>query len=378
MVIILTLAGCGEKKQQTGEEETVIPVEATGVEKGALNDITVVTGKLKALATSDVVPSGQGGKVAAVNVEVGSQVSAGQTLITLENTSRASLAAAVRQAEEGVAQAKSGLEVARINYEQAAANYERGKQLYDSGAISEAGQSGFETAYEIPYKQAKVNYEETAPAALASAQAAVVLARERCQEQDNNSVIKSPMSGVITAVNVNPGELASSAAQTPVVTVVNLSKVEVEATVTESLINKIERGQKVPVTVSAVSDKPFTGVIAKVALAADATSKAYPIKVQIDNARHTLKPGMFAEVQIKNALPETLLVPRDTVVKKGDADIVWVINKDRVKSCEVTVGVSDGKKIQILKGLKEGEQVVTSGQNMLKEDTKVKIKAQVK
>ncbi|AGL03797.1 efflux RND transporter periplasmic adaptor subunit [Desulfoscipio gibsoniae] len=375
---MLTLAGCGKESQQTGEKETVIPIEATRVEKGVLNDITVVTGKLKALATSDVVPSGQGGKVLAVNVEVGSQVSQGQTLITLENTSKASLAAAINQAEEGVAQAQSSLEVARINYEQAAANYERGKQLYESGAIPEAGQAGFETAYEIPYKQAKVNYEETAPAALAAARAAVALARERYQEQNNNSVIKSPISGVVTAVNVNPGELASSASQVPVVTVVNLSKVEVETTVTESLINKIKRGQEVPVTISAVSNKPFTGVIAKIALAADPTSKAYPIKVQINNSQQTLKPGMFAEVQIKNALPETLLIPRDAVVKKGDVDIVWVINKDRVKSCEVTVGASDGKKIQILKGLKEGEQVVTSGQNMLKDDTKVEIKSQVK
>ena len=374
--MLLVLAGCG-KKQQTGEEEIVIPIEAVAVEKGSIADVTVVTGKLKALTTSDVVPSGQGGKVAAINVEVGSQVSRGQTLITLENTSAASLAAAIRQAEEGVAQARSGLEVARINYEQAAANYERGKQLYESGVIAQGGAAGFETAYEIPYKQAKVNYEETAPAALATAQAAVALATENYQQQNNNSVITSPIDGGVTAINVNPGELASPSSQSPVVTVVNLSKVEVETTVTESLINKIQRGQEVPVTISAVSGEPFSGVIANIALAADPSTKAYPIKVQIDNAQHTLKPGMFAEVQIENTLPETLLLPRDAVVKAGDKDVVWVVDNDRVKSCEVAVGVSDGQKIQILEGLQGGEQVVVSGQNMLKDDTKVAIKSQV-
>lgn len=374
--MLLVLAGCG-KKQQTGEEEIVIPIEAVAVEKGSIADVTVVTGKLKALTTSDVVPSGQGGKVAAINVEVGSQVGRGQTLITLENTSAASLAAAIRQAEEGVAQARSALEVARINYEQAAANYERGKQLYESGVIAQGGATGFETAYEIPYKQAKVNYEETAPAALAAAQAAVALATENYQQQNNNSVITSPIDGVVTAINVNPGELASPSSQSPVVTVVNLSKVEVETTVTESLINKIQRGQEVPVTISAVSGEPFRGVIANIALAADPSTKAYPIKVQIDNAQHTLKPGMFAEVQIENTLPETLLLPRDAVVKAGDRDVVWVVDNDRVKSREVAVGVSDGQKIQILEGLQGGEQVVVSGQNMLKDDTKVAIKSQV-
>ncbi len=379
LLVILLASGCsGQNKQNTVQEKTTIPVQAAVVDGGTLSDTTVVTGKLEALTTSDVVPSGQGGKVLAANVEVGSQVSKGQTLITLENTSEASLTAAIKQAEKGVTQAQSNLELARINYEQAAANYERGKQLYKTGAIPQAGATGFETVYETPYKQAKVNYEQVAPAALASAQAAVTLAKETYNQQHNNSFIKSPISGVVTAVNVNPGELASSSSQTPVVTVVNLAKVIVNATVTESQINKIKQGQEVPVNISAVSDKPFTGVITNIALAADPTSKAYPIKVQIDNAQHILKPGMFAEVQIKGDQQETLLVPREAVGKTGDKDTVWVINKDKATSREVTVGTSDGKKIQILKGLKEGEQVVVSGQNLLQENAKVEIQSKVK
>jgi len=375
---MLALSGCSKEQAANKDAEVVIPVQTAGVAKGALIDTTVVTGKLAALATSDVVPSGQGGKVLAVNVQVGSRVSKGQTLITLENIAEASLAVAIRQAEQGVTQAKSGLEVAKLNYEQAAANYERGKQLYEAGAIAQAGQAGFETAYEIPYKQAKLNYEQVAPAGLAGAQAAVAMAKETYNQQRNNAIIKSPISGVVTAINVNPGELASAAAQAPVVTVVNLAKVEVNTTVTESQINKIKQGQQVPVKISAVAEQPFTGVIANIALAADPASKAYPIKVQLDNAQQVLKPGMFAEVQINNTLQETLLVPREAVVKKGEVDIVWVVNQDRVKSKEVTVGVSDGKQIQIIKGLAAKEQVVISGQNMLDENTKVTIQSRVK
>lgn len=392
LVIMLALFGCSNEQTETKTEETVIPVQTALATQGSLSETAVVTGKLEALATSNVVPSGQGGKVAAVNVKVGNQVSQGQTLITLENTAEATLQAAIRQAEQGVAQAEKGvaqaesnLELARINFEQASDNYERGKQLYESGAIPQAGQAGFETAYEIPYKQAKVTYEQVAPATLASAQAAVAatkaavdVAKANYEQQHKNSYIKSPINGVVTAINVKPGELASPGSPTPVVTVVNLATLEVKTTVTESQINKIKQGQQVPVKISAVSSRPFTGVITEIALAADPASKSYPIKVQINNAEHTLKPGMYAEVQMENVLPATLLVPRDAVVKKGDTDIVWGVDKERAKPIEVTVGASDGKSMQILGGLQAGDQVVTTGQNMLKDGAKVEIKSQVK
>lgn len=366
LAAMLVLAGCGQDQKQTGEGDSSVPVRVASVEKGSLADTTVVTGKLEALAYSNVVPGGQGGKVYSVNVKVGDRVSKGQTLVTLEH---ASLQAAVQQAEQGVVQAEAALEVARINYEQAAANYERGKQLYESGAIPQAGPAGFETAYEIPYRQAKIDYEQVKPAMVANARAALAMAKE----QYNNAFIKSPISGVVTAVNVNPGELASPASPVPVVSVVNLDKVVVKATVTEDQINKLKEGQEVPVLVSAVSSEPFTGVITSIALAADQQSLAYPIKVQIDNPEHLLKPGMFAEVQLQDKKEGVLVVPREAVVTLGGRDVVWVVENNRAVIRPVTVGVSDGKKIEIKTGLEAGQQVVISGQDSLQENAVVEI-----
>ncbi|WP_051273493.1 efflux RND transporter periplasmic adaptor subunit [Desulfotruncus alcoholivorax] len=368
LVILSALAGCGGKQQQSAEgKETVVPVKTAAAVKGVLADTTVVSGKLEALASSDVVPGGQGGKVYSVNVALGDKVSKGQVLVTLENEAQA---AAVRQAKEGVAQCEAALEVSKINYEQAKANYERGKQLYESGAIAQAGLGGFETAYEIPYKQAKIDFEQVKTAALAAARATLASVRQ----QYDNCFIKSPINGVVTAVNVDPGELASPASPTPVVSVVNLAKVVVKATVTENQINAIKQGQKVPVLVSAVSATPFTGVITNIALASDPVSKAYPIKVQIDNPDQKLKPGMFAEVQLAGEKKETLVVPREAVVKIDGRDNVWVINDNKAVSRPVTTGASDGKNIEIKDGLKEGEQVVVSGQDSLQDNVKVEVK----
>jgi cobalt-zinc-cadmium efflux system membrane fusion protein len=364
---MLVLAGCGKKETGTGEGEISVPVRVAKVEKGTLADTAVVSGKLEALAASDVVPGGQGGKVYTVNVKLGDRVSKGQTLVTLEYDA---LAAAVQQAEQGVAQAEAALQLAKITYEQAKANYERGKQLYESGAIPLAGQTGFETAFEIPYKQAKIDYEQIKPAALETARAALVMAKENY----NHAFIRSPISGVVTAINVDPGELASPASPVPVVSVVNLDKVVVNATVTEGQINKIKQGQKVPVLVSAVSAEPFTGVITNIALAADPVSKAYPIKVQIDNPEHIIKPGMFAEVHLTSEKKETLIVPREAVVKIGGRDTVWVVEENRAASRVVAAGISDGEKIEIKEGVEAGQQVVVSGQDTLKENAPVEIK----
>lgn len=367
LISALLLAGCGgQKQEQTGEQEQAVPVRVAAVEKGSLADAVVVTGKLEALASSNVVPGGQGGKVYSVNVKVGDKVGKGQTLVTLEHTA---LSAAVQQAEQGVVQAESALEISGINCAQATANYERGKQLYESGAIPAAGPSGFETAYEIPYKQAKIDYEQIKPAMVANARAALAMTRE----QYNNAFIKSPINGVVTAVNVNPGELASPASPVPVVSVVSLDKVVVKATVTEDQINKLKQGQEVPVLVGAVSSTPLIGVITNIALAADPNSKAYPIKVQLDNPEQLLKPGMFAEVHLENQKEEVLRVPREAIISLGGRDIAWVITNDKAVSRPVTVGVSDGKQIEIQAGLKEGEQVVISGQESLQENAAVEI-----
>lgn len=367
LLSVLLLSGCGgEKQDQAGEQQDAVPVQVVAVEKGSLASTALVTGKLEAAASANVVPGGAGGKVESVKVQVGDRVQKGQTLVVLENTA---LAAVVRQAEQGVAQAESSLKLAQVDYEQAKANYERGKTLYEQGAISQSGPSGFETAFEIPYKKAKEAFEKIMPSALESAKAGLVQARENY----NNAFVKSPISGVVTACNVNPGELASPGSPIPVVTVVSLDKVEVEATVTEDQINRLQEGQKVPVLVGAVSAEPFTGVITNIALAADQVSKAFPIKVQLDNQKHILKPGMFAEVQLMDRKTQVLLVPREAVIAVSGRDVVWAVADNKAASRPVTTGVSDGKQIEISSGLGEGEQVVVLGQDSLQENALVEI-----
>ncbi len=369
LLVSLLAAGCGQQPEDGNEESKAAPVEVVKAQKGSLVETSVVTGKLEALASSGVVPSGQGGKVESVNADVGDWVKKGQTLVVLENTL---LSSAVRQAEQGVVQAQSALEIAKIDYEQAKVNYERGKTLFEQGAISKAGQQGFETAYEIPYKKAKQNFEKNRPAALASAEAGLAQARENY----NNSFIKAPIAGVVTDVNVDPGEMASAAV--PVVAVANLSTVVVKAAVAEDLVNKLKKGNEVQVNVSAVSAEPFKGKITSIAPAADKSTKAFPVEVQLGNPDGKLKPGMFAEINLTQEHPDSIVVPKEAIVGSGGDYAVWVVEEGKAVRRDVKLGPDNGKDVAVLTGLKEGEQVVAVGNGALRDGMQVEIKKQEK
>jgi cobalt-zinc-cadmium efflux system membrane fusion protein len=356
------LAGCGGQQAGPGdEEETGVPVAVAAAELGVLDDATTITGKLEALESARVVPSGAGGKVARVNVDIGDRVARGQALVELENNLQA---AGVNQAEAAVVMAESQLRLAETNYKMAAANYERGKMLFQENALAKAQ---FESQYELPYIQARESFEKTAPAGLNQARAGLKSAREAYEQ----TIIKSPLSGVVTARGVNPGEMASAAM--PVLTVVNLDKVVVRANVSETQVNELKKNQEVMVKISAVAGEPLTGVITNIALASDPQTRAYPVKIQIDNPERLLKPGMFAEVQLAREREESLLVPREAVLAGVERTTVWVVKDGTAKVREVTVGPSDGKLIVVTSGLEAGEQVVISGQDNLSDGDAVRI-----
>lgn len=360
LAVALLAAGCSRGKNAPGEGRD-ITVSTAKVEMTSLDRGTAVSGKLEALESANVV-SKIPGKVASVNVDIGSLVQAGDVLVTLEANE---MAASVAQAQAAANAAGSGREQAQSDYEVAKSNYERGQALLAQGAIS---QSDFDNKFALPYRKAEELALRGSGAQYSQALAALQLARANYA----NSIITAPISGVITARNINPGELAGTS--TPVVAVVNLDKVVVQASVGEDKINELKMGDKVQVKVSAASPSPFEGTITNIALAASSSTKAFPIKIQIDNTNHVLKPGMFAEVPLSRSTAPALTVPREAVVNDSGKNYVWVINDGTVSKKEVSTGASDGVKIVITAGLSEGQDVAISGQEDLKEGLKVKVR----
>lgn len=268
--LLIFLYGCSQptvNSQQIQDDKATKPASS---QEGAKQSTLSFSGKIEAVQSANLV-SKVAGKVSVVHVDMGSFVKTGQLLVTLDAQDKAA------EVEEAEAQ----LDSANVEYELAAKSYQRGKELLAAQAISQAD---YDNLYEGPFKKAEVKVR--------SAQA--VLRKKQIAHED--MYIKAPFAGVVTAKNINPGEMAGT--QNPVLTLVNLDQVVIKGSVNEEHINQLNTGQQVQVKVSAVSGKPLTGKIYNISLAADSQSKAFPVKIQMDNPDHLLKPGMFAEVII--------------------------------------------------------------------------------
>ena len=381
LVIGLLLTGCSSTNN-TPDKKAAPQVTAVKAAKGTLDDMTTVSGKLEALASANVVPK-TSGKVSKITVDIGSEVREGDLLLSLDAPE---LLAAVNQSEANLQKARdsdmstlkntasSNLEAAETSYKNAETEYNRGKELLNEGAISQQSFDLAEKTYlltQSTYEAAKRNMDivvnGTVPNTIKVNEAQLAQARANYA----NMITTAPISGVVTAKNVNVGEKTPT--DKPAITIVNLDKVVVHASVNEDRVNSLKVGQKVPVLISAVSDTPFQGDITNIAYAADTTTKAYPVKIQINNANHKLKPGMFAEVKLEGNKDQYLLVPRDAVLKTDQGSYVFTIEGKKVSRKEVTTGRSDGKNMIILSGLKGGEDIVSSGIDALKDGMEVTV-----
>jgi RND family efflux transporter MFP subunit len=332
----MAFLGCGA--QETGteqmEEERAVLVETGEVVTGDISSMATVSGKLSANLEVNIVPK-MSGKVAQVNFQVGDQVRKGDVILRLETT----------ELQAQLNQAKAALASAQANYDNAVANLERTKILYEQGAVSQQ---------ELERAQTMV-----ATGSTDSAKAAIQL----IETQIANAVVTAPTNGIVSARMVEVGEMATMA---PVMTIVNINPILVEANVIEGYINKLKEGQKVSTYVTAVSSEPFTGTIDTINPTADIQSNTFPIKVSISNDQHILKPGMFAEMKlVLETQKGVLLIPKQAVTERDGHQYVYKIEDQRAVETEITTGLEDDNQIQVHSGLAEGDQIVLSGQNKL-------------
>lgn len=359
LVLSLFLSGCGKtgSSNQAGTKGLAVPVAVQPVKRADITKELVVSGQLCGEQTVVVSPK-ISGKVAAVNVDLGSRVAAGDALFTLDDTD---LQLQVQQSEAAVAVSEAKRKVAEVNRENAAREFERYRQLYEQGAVSAEKYE----EYRLKLDQAMSGEPE---ANLAQMQANLAYQRSQLA----NTVITSPISGEVSVKNIEVGSMVSPSTQA--LTVVNLDRVKVQVSVGEQHISKIKPGQEVKVVIPSVRQEPFSGTVLNISPAADPKTKGFLVEVRMDNPGHVLKQGMFAEVHIAlDRSQNALAVPVDAVVQKAGEYVVYTVVDGAAKENKVKVGISDGKLTEIVEGLSEGDQVVTTGQESLVNGAKVMV-----
>ncbi len=407
---MLTACGKSEDPQSSApaENTAVTYVEVLNTSAGSIKNEYLYSGTVKPV--NEITVSGTiQGKVASVNFEVGDYVNAGDVLYTMDTSdilnskkvAEASLASAeanIQSAQTSldlvngaamqsqIENAKNALSQAEIAYNTAKTNYDNNKVLYENGVISKTDMDNISDAYsnaEIAYNQAKESYNLTmqmpeenrrkAEDALNIAKASresVIAQINSYNKSLSDAVVKSPISGYVTARNVDAGTVLAT---NEPFKISDTSKVTINVSVSEDIINSVTTGESVSVTIPAVSSMSKIGTIKTINPAAN-TGGTYDIEIEIDNTDGKLKSGMFGEVNfVKDESDKTIVLPVDSVINKGGEKYVFVLKNNTAVKTPVQTGIENGSEIEITSGLTENMDVVVKGQTYIEDGDHIEV-----
>ena len=353
------------------------------VERMDLARSVVATGKIEP-TTKVEIKSKASGIILKLPVNVGDTVRQGQIICELDQND---LLPRERQARAALSMAEATLKSAQAEYErnkvEAAGpdipflkrDVERARQMFEHGVLSQNTRDDSEKNYELAInrqQQAAVNLG-AAKAAIAKAEAQVEQSKaalSQVEEDLRNTRIASPINGVVLSRDREAGDAVSSilimgSGATLIMTVGDLQEVYVKGKVDESDIGNIYLGQPARIKVESYKDQAFAGKVTKMSpmgMERDNVT-TFEVRVSISNESRKLMAAMTANAEI--VLEErkgVLVVPEGTIIYKKDrsteVEIPDTASKEGKKRVPVTTGISNGSKMQILKGLSEGQQVV--------------------
>ncbi len=398
--ILLLAAGCSKPEEK--EPETVVPVQTRIVERAPIQRIIRAQAILYPANQATIMPK-ISAPVRKFYVNRGDHVRKGQLLAELENRDLAAAAIEAKgnydQAEanyrsttaaslpEEMAKAQTDVQSTRDAFDAAQKVYESRKSLFSQGALP---RKQLDEA-QVAYVQARSQYDVAAKhlealqkvgieAQEKGAQAQVEAALGRRQGADAQlaySRIESPIGGVVTDRPLYPGEMASSGA--PLMTVMDISRVIARASIPLNQLQFLKAGNSAMIQ-APDSSTEVQGNVTVVSPALDPNSTTAEVWVLAPNPGERLKPGSTVQVavmaeQIQDAvvIPSSALLP----APEGTGDTALVVEPDSLAHVrDVVIGIRQSDKVQVLKGLTPGEQVVTVGGFGIQDKTKVRIENQ--
>ena len=316
-------------------------------------------------------------QLAASNVNGRAEVAAAQSALAQTQADTATRQAQVAQAQSGVRLAKAALDrEAKIFNAGIANRRELGSaraQVQSAQASLYRAQRALEIANSTLARERNV-YDaglnntaqiQAARAALVSAQADAGAARDALkllQSSPGGSVdvpVRAPLAGIVQSRDVALGELV--AADAPLMTVVNLDRVALEAALFEADAARVHIGDRVTLTSDAAPGRQFEGRISFIGSQLDPQTRALTARATIDNTG-ALRPGVFVRGQIQTGAGKpSLTVPERAVLEDGAAKVVFVVKGSRYERREVTVGNAGGGRTEIKSGLSQSDVVVSQG-----------------
>jgi HlyD family secretion protein len=374
-----------------------IPVQVFAAARGDLTYFFITTGDIAPLMQVELFPK-VSGYLERIYVDLGDSVRQGQAIAQIDRSdflhkvqeveakvgqARAALneldagtrTEEIRQAEEAVKQAQSRFENCRLQRERMEALYKReivSKKDFDNAdteyCVAEAQLASNQERLKLLKEGARQEVREGGRARLREMEA--ILAQEQIRLQ--NTTIMAPFAGEITRRYVDAGALVSSS--TPLVTLAHTETLKVTANLMEKDISLVRTGMKAKIQTEGFPDKRFEGTIVRTSGALDLATRTLQAEISIPNPGRVLKPGMFAKIEIALLTKSGVVtIPRVALIDDGKSRAIFVVENNQALRRPVVTGIEQGDQIEILEGVKEGEQVVIKGQGSLKEGSSVRV-----
>jgi HlyD family secretion protein len=324
-VIVILAAVTAGLIYQKNQSKPVVAAQTVKVQRGDIVSAVSATGSIQPVNMVDI-SSKITAQIKEVKVKENEQVKAGQVLVVLEDTG---LQAQVTQAKERL--------------DNAAIKYERTKRLTSIGAAAQAELDNAAMDYNI----AKASYDQV-------------------MSSFNETVITSPIDGSVIGKPLSAGAMVAQGVSNPTVilTVADMSKMQIEAQVDQTDIGKIAMGQKVTFTVDAYPGKIFTGTVSIISRKPVTQQNViyYLVTIDVNNAENLLNPGMVARVSIAiNESRGALTLPLAAVRTDKNGKYVVVMDQSgQTHNVPITTGNMGEDRIEILSDLAEGTKVVIS------------------
>ena len=321
---------CGNNNSKTAEQPQAAEVRLPNVAimAASYKDVPqsdVYTANVEAYAKNNIAPQSPS-RIQNIYVEVGDFVRAGQIVAKMDE---------VNLNQSKLSMANDSLEYSRI------------KKLYEQGGVSKSDFDAMELKYNVT--------------------------RSQYQNLLENTILRSPVSGVITARNYDQGDMYGGS---PIYVVEQITPVKLYVGISEMDYIRVKKNDTVTLTADALPGKTFTGRIARIYPTIDAATHTFTAEVNVANSDRLLRPGMYARVTVNFGSNHSIVVPDDCVVKQQGSGVrsVFVLQADNtVKEVVVTLGRHFGTEYEILSGVAEGDKVVVKGQASLKNGSKVNV-----
>ncbi|WP_238915872.1 efflux RND transporter periplasmic adaptor subunit [Clostridium sp. YIM B02555] len=306
-------------------------------------------------------------KVISVAIENGKYVNAGDIIATLDNqdiqNSINSAQAQLQVIQQQLNSSQVSLQKLQINLDDAQRTYNRQKTLFDGKAIS---QTDFEAA-EKALNNAKADYNtgeasiETAKANLEAQNVSIA----KYQSDLANTVLKAPISGVISDKALSVGQMVSAGG---VLAKVNdISSVYATIQVPQEKISSIKTGQAATVKIEG-NDKAYDGTIQNIEALADTTTRVFNCKIKIDNSDKSLYPGVYAKAELLSSeKTQIITVPINALVGTEGNYSVFINDNGKAKKEKVKIGETDDNNVEINDGIKDGDQIICSNTGTLQD-----------